>query len=68
MTFTYDFAHDYDTVFFAYCQPYTYSDLVEDMNAMEKDPIKQQYVGRNTLCRTIAGNKCDYLTITAKNH
>jgi hypothetical protein len=41
---------------------------VEDMNAMEKDPIKQQYVGRNTLCRTIAGNKCDYLTITAKNH
>lgn len=23
---------------------------------------------RNTLCRTIAGNKCEYLTITAKNH
>jgi murein tripeptide amidase MpaA len=38
------------------------------MNAMEKDHIKQHYVGRNTLCRTIAGNKVDYLTITAKNH
>ena len=40
MTFTYDFKFDEDVVFFAYCQPYTYSDLVEDMNAMEKDHIK----------------------------
>ncbi len=25
-------------------------------------------MSRNTLCRTIAGNKCDYLTVTAKNY
>lgn len=25
---------------------------------------KLNYVTRNTLCRTIAGNKCEYLTIT----
>jgi len=27
LTFTYEFEHDNDTVFFAYCFPYTYSDL-----------------------------------------
>jgi murein tripeptide amidase MpaA len=67
LTFTYDFRFDEDFVFFAYCQPYTYSALMEELNAFEKDPVKSQYVGRNTLCRTIAGNKCDYITITAKN-
>jgi murein tripeptide amidase MpaA len=25
-------------------------------------------MSRNTLCRTIAGNKCEYVTITAKNN
>lgn len=68
LTFTYDFKSDKDTVFFAYSCPYTYSDLNEDLMAMEKDQAKQTYMSRNTLCRTIAGNKCDYLTITAKNH
>lgn len=27
LTFTYNFEHDNDTVFFAYCFPYTYTDL-----------------------------------------
>jgi hypothetical protein len=35
---------------------------------MEKDAIKSEYLSRNILCRTIAGNKCEYLTITARNH
>lgn len=68
LTFTYDFKNDNDTIFFAYSCPYTYSDLNEDFMAMEKDQAKQTYMSRNTLCRTIAGNKSDYLTITAKNH
>jgi hypothetical protein len=25
-----------------------------------------RYLSRNTLCRTLAGNKCEYLTITSK--
>jgi hypothetical protein len=35
---------------------------------MEKDILKAQFITRNTLCRTIAGNKCEYITITGKNH
>jgi len=42
--------------------------LTDDLTGMEKDSIKSEYLSRNVLCRTIAGNKCEYLTITAKNH
>jgi hypothetical protein len=66
MTFTYKFEYDYDTVLFAYSQPYTYSDLIEDITAIEK--LKLDYVSRNTLCRTLAGNRCEYLTITSRNN
>jgi len=31
LTFTHDFEYDQDTVFFSYCYPYTYSDLIEDL-------------------------------------
>lgn len=53
-------------MFFAYSTPYTYSELNADLSAYEKD--HGQYLTRNTLCRTIAGNKCEYLTVTGKNH
>jgi hypothetical protein len=49
-------------VYFAYGQPFTYSDLVTDLNEIQQR--KLNYVSRNTLCRTIAGNKCEYLTIS----
>ena len=32
------------------------------------DPIKQQYVSKKTLCETLAGNKCEVLTITSKQN
>lgn len=31
LTFSYEFEYDNDTVFFSYCFPYTYSDLIEDL-------------------------------------
>ena len=40
LSFTYDFHYDNDTVFFAYCYPYTYSDLTNDLTHIEKDSIK----------------------------
>ena len=67
LTFTYDFKYNDDYVYFAYSYPYTYSDLNEEISNFEKDAIKSQYMVRNLLCRTLAGNKCEYLTITAKN-
>jgi hypothetical protein len=66
MTFTYKFDYDFDTVLLSYSQPYTYSDLMEDITAIEK--LKLDYVSRNTVCRTLAGNKCEYLTITSRNN
>lgn len=66
MSFTYKFQHDFDTVLFAYSQPYTYSDLNQDLLDIEK--LKLDYVSRNTMCRTLAGNKCEYLTITSRNN
>ena len=61
-TFTHTFEHDDDQVYFAYSQPYTYSDLNDDLCEIQSRQLN--YVTRNTLCRTIAGNKCEYLTIT----
>ena len=65
-TFTYNFEYDNDTVYFAYCYPYTYSDMLEDLNKIMADPIKAQFCKRQTLCDTLAGNKCELITITSK--
>lgn len=67
-TFTYNFEHENDVVYFAYCYPYTYSDMVEDLNKISQDPIKSQFVTRKTLCNSLAGNKCEFLTITSKQN
>ena len=40
LTFTHEFEYSNDTVYFAYSVPYTYSDLVEDMSAIEVDPLR----------------------------
>ena len=54
-------------MFFSHCFPYTYSDLQEDLTRIEKDTSTQNYCHRSTLTRTLAGNRCDYLTITSKD-
>jgi hypothetical protein len=64
VTFTYEFAAAQDSVYFAYSVPYTYSQLKDYLNALEADPLRGPLVTRKTLCRTIAGNRCEALTIT----
>jgi len=64
LTFAYQFEFDNDIVHFAYDKPYTYSELLEYLNDIEKDPIKSKICMRRKLCRTIARNRVDYLTIT----
>jgi hypothetical protein len=46
--------------------PYSYTDLMDDITEIEK--LKLDYVSRNILCRTLAGNRCDYLTITSRSN
>ncbi len=65
LSFTYDFPYTKDTVYFAYSRPYTYTDLTESLNRIERDEKKGEFCLRKTLCRTVAGNRCEYLTITA---
>ena len=64
LSFEYTFKHNNDSVFFAYSQPYTYTDLLDYLDSIESDSSKSRYFGRSTLCKTIAGNKCELITIT----
>ena len=64
LTFTYSFEYDNDIVHFAYDRPYTYSEQVSMLNEIEKNPYKANICTRRKLCRTIARNRVDYLTIT----
>ena len=67
LTFTIEFTHDNDQQFFSHCFPYTYSDLQDDLNKIEKDCNSSNFYHRSTLTRTLAGNRCEYLTITSKD-
>ncbi len=40
LSWTYTFANDNDTVYFAYSDPYTYTDLKRDLQMIEKDPLR----------------------------
>ena len=68
MTFIFEFEYTDDTVFFSYCQPYTYSDLMDDLLNIDLDPLKSQYVTRKTLCKTLMGINCEYLTVTSREN
>ena len=67
LSFSYFFEKAGDKVFFAFCHPYTYTDLQTFLHKIETDPIKRKFVQRTRLCSTIAGNRCDLLTITSNS-
>ena len=48
----------------AYCYPYTYTDLQLYLRRLEEDPVRSRRFARETMCATLAGNRCDALTIT----
>ena len=63
LTFTFDFPHDSDIVYFAYCYPYTYSELTKDLEflqARNADILK-----RKVLCVSLCEKPCEVVTITA---
>jgi hypothetical protein len=41
--------------------------LQDDLSRIEKDLTTQNYFHRGTLCRTLAGNRCEFITITSKD-
>ncbi|KRT82072.1 Peptidase [Oryctes borbonicus] len=64
LTFTIEFPHDDDTVYFAHSYPYTYSDLQKYLQEMTTHPVKSAFSNLRLLCRTLAGNNVYYVTIT----
>ena len=66
-TFTHTFEYDEDTVFFSYFQPYTFSDLQNDLNQIEVDPARNNFFQIASLCKTIAGIDCPLVSITSRS-
>lgn len=65
LSFVYTFRSDGDRVYFAYNFPYTFTRLQRFIRQIEKDPVRQKVFRRRLLCRTLSGNACDVLTVTA---
>ena len=68
LTFTYTFAYDQDNVYFAYSVPYTYSDLRNDLQEIESNEARRINLSRKVLCKTLAGEDCEILTITSRDN
>lgn len=56
--------HEGDTLYLAYCYPYTFTMLQKHLDAIETDPKRQVYMRRRVLCQTLALNECEVLTVT----
>ncbi|KAG2836193.1 hypothetical protein PC116_g7551 [Phytophthora cactorum] len=65
LTFQYEFEHENDCVYFACIQPYTYTDLMDYLELLERDPQRSLTCRRTELCQSLAGNACDLLSITS---
>jgi len=64
LSFIHEFEIDDDCCFFAFSYPYTYTFLQRRIYQMQKDPERCKCFRRKNLCKTLAGNDCDLLTIT----
>jgi len=65
LSFSHVFEHSDDLVYFAFCHPYAYTDLQLYLKKLQDDPARSRYMRRRLLCSTLAGNRCDVLSITA---
>ena len=64
MTWKYKFKYDNDRVYFAHSYPYTFSDLNEYLDYLEKDEMRCQTCHISILAKTLAGNSCKQVTVT----
>lgn len=55
-------------MFFAYSVPYTYTDLRNDLQLIEQNEARAANFHRKVLCKTLAGEDCEVLTITNKDN
>ena len=65
LSFTYEFLFNNDTVYMAFAEPYTYSDILKDIAKFEKRSCKRMVFVREPLCLTVGGCVCEVLTLTS---
>mmetsp|Transcript_14274 Transcript_14274/g.23959 ORF Transcript_14274/g.23959 Transcript_14274/m.23959 type:complete len:732 (+) Transcript_14274:275-2470(+) len=63
LMFDFAFQHSYDTCYVAMNYPYSYSHLMQDLDALKKNIYTNNHFKRKMLCRTLAGNLCPYLVV-----
>jgi hypothetical protein len=64
LTFNYVFEKAGETVYFAHCYPYTYSDLQSYLGRLHDEIGNSDILRIDALCKSQAGNDCHLLTIT----
>eukprot|EP00049_Salpingoeca_infusionum_P000185 m.37923 g.37923 ORF g.37923 m.37923 type:complete len:1151 (+) comp10143_c0_seq1:203-3655(+) len=64
LSFEVVFEHTNDVVYLAHCYPYTYTMLQRYLTKLLRDPQRSAVVRQRVLCRTLANNVCDLLTVT----
>eukprot|EP00047_Mylnosiga_fluctuans_P021256 m.102459 g.102459 ORF g.102459 m.102459 type:complete len:752 (-) comp8825_c0_seq3:132-2387(-) len=65
LSFTYTVKYSNDIIYFAYSVPYTFGDLQRYIAAALEQPGAARRLHHRVLCKTMAGNACDLLTITS---
>lgn len=63
LSFEYTFGEN-DTVYMAYCVPYTYSMNCTLLKAMERHPVRGKWCRRKRLCCTLGSLNCDVFCIS----
>ena len=63
LTFEFTAQYDMDTVYFAHCYPYTYTDVCNLISKTCTYPNKDK-VRKTVLCKSLAGNDVDMLIVT----
>ncbi|GMH69782.1 hypothetical protein TrRE_jg8177, partial [Triparma retinervis] len=67
LSFVYTFTK-HEAVFFSHCYPYTYSDLQKDIITIFERTSQDKascFIRTRDMCLTLAGNRCELLTITS---
>jgi hypothetical protein len=66
LSFSVKFKHENDTIYFAHCFPYTYSDLQLYIHSLKKDITKSKMFKHSILGKSFGGNYIDMLSVTSK--
>ncbi|KAL1530853.1 hypothetical protein AB1Y20_001747 [Prymnesium parvum] len=64
LSFSWEASASDDVIYFAMCYPYTYTTLRNYLTGLMGEPRRGQYLRRQRLALTIAGNECEAVWLT----